>query len=169
MVQEAGFQEDNADNSAWRQDCSWDQVGKSSQDPLQTICTYPHGSHQPGWTELSLIALGITSPQLDAVVIDFKSFSVSFKTLHWCTGDHPVWKNFSQCSQSVLLALLQEGLLSSSQHQRPAAICNATFLCKECLLYLVVVTSTTLVLCLVKCFVSFLLPQLLWEYCLCDS
>lgn len=54
MVQKAVFQEDNADSSALRQDCSQDQTGKSSQDPLETTYTKPRGSHQPGWTEISL-------------------------------------------------------------------------------------------------------------------
>lgn len=91
----------------------------------------------------SAAALGMTRPRLDAVVTDFKSFSVSFKMLHWCTGDNPVWKSlFASGLSTFYQQSLQQGLLSPPPNQSPAAIYDVTFLYKEYVLCLLVVTFT---------------------------
>lgn len=171
MIREAGFQEGNADSSAWSQDCSW-EVGWQKQPG-------PTGddSHVAAWEPsarldwaFSAVALGMTRPWSDAVVTDFKSFSVSFKTLHWYAGDHPVWKSlFPSALSTFYQHSLQQGLLSPPPNQSPAAIYDVIFLFKEYLLCLLVVAFTIHALCLVEYFGLFLPFQLLWRYCLRDS
>lgn len=171
MIREARFQEGAVNNSTLRQDCSW-EMGWQKQPGLSgdssRVATW-NPSSRLDWA-VSAVALGMTRPQFAAVGIDFRIFSVSLKTLRWRTGNYPVWKSLFPSALSTLYEhSLQQGLLSPPWNQSPAAVYDATFLYKEYLLCLLVVTFTTHAPCLVEHFTLFLQSQHLWSYCLHDS